>query len=156
MTPRKLVLCECGRPIPGARSGRSGPSVIDPLPSAQLAAAIDRRASRSDLPAVCELAGVHERQVTRWRRQEQPDIPAAVADQVLVGLDLLWWDVWNENTVRKPAIVVRTYSRKQKVSHGQRKPFRQCTRTIPYGDLGPDVATLDEIGRVFTGEALAA
>ena len=131
-------------------------STQETLPSAPLVAVIDRAAARTDIPTVCDLLGLHERQASRWRRGEQPAIPFDVADQVMTTMDVLWWEVWNEDTVRKPVLVVRLYQRKTKLSHGRHVSFRVCTRTIPYGDQGPDRATLAEIDRMMSGEAVAA
>jgi hypothetical protein len=76
------------------------------LPSAPLAAAIDRlvdRAQRAvDEPngiarklAYQELA-VNPRMVYAWRAQTYPTVTLAVADRILSHSPYLWFDVWRE------------------------------------------------------------
>jgi hypothetical protein len=121
------------------------------LPGHALALAIDRLAEGSELPLVCELAGIQQRLVFAWRSYER-DVSRADADAVMTALDLLWWEVWTEEAVRVPAIVVRTYVRQRKKGVLRRVRLR----AVPYGDLGPDEAKLAEIGVLMTGEALVA
>lgn len=67
------------------------------IPSAPLVAAIDREVERSDRPVgvVCESIGVNERRVTAWRSGEYKLVALDLVDRVLIGLDLLWWEVYS-------------------------------------------------------------
>jgi hypothetical protein len=96
-----------------------------------------------------ERIGVSERAVTAWRTGERHASWDA-ADKVLVALDLQWWDVWNEDTVRTPAVVVR-----ERIPHRKKGcVYWETRRLIPYGDLGPDEAELRRIAHDFAGEPL--
>lgn len=66
------------------------------LPAAALAAAIDHRIAREsgDTERVCFYCGIDDRQLRSWRSGEWTDVQLNVADRVLIGLGLLWWDVW--------------------------------------------------------------
>lgn len=126
------------------------------VPGQPLAAALDRLALESDLEAVCELAGVSCRQVTRWRRGEQ-GVSTNDADLVLTGVHLLWWDVWNEDSVRTPLFEVCVYTWQIKtMRNGTSAARRVRVRVAPYGDAGPDAARLAEIAALMSGEAVAA
>jgi len=94
-----------------------------------------------------------------WRSGTRPKVSLSQADQVLTRLDMLWWDVWNETTVRTPIIRVLLYSQRTK-----RHPNGHTNRVIErglrdYGDRGPDLHTLNTIRNIWEGdaeEALAA
>ena len=78
-----------------------------------------------------------------------------MADQVLTGLDLFWWEVWTEATVREPLFVVTTYSHAiKKDKYGRLRMRRVKSRTIPYGDLGTDYWRLREIELLVTAEGV--
>lgn len=126
------------------------------LPGRPLAHAIDHMAEGSDLRTVCELAGIEERTVSAWRRGER-DLEMAAADTVLTRLDLLWWEVWSMESVRAPIFEVNVFAwQVKKRRNGSRLPMRLRLRTVPYGDIGPDVQKLREIEALMTGEVVAA
>jgi hypothetical protein len=77
-----------------------------PLPAKPLAAAMDAIAERlhrengDDAPGiqiVCEKTGVQPRLLLRWRIGEIAKVQFEVADRALTALDLLWWEVWDED-----------------------------------------------------------
>ena len=125
------------------------------LPAAPLAEAVLKLAARSDLKTVCERAGIPERVITRWDLGEcNGNVELGLADQVMTRLDLFWWEVWTEDTVREPLFVVTTYHaywKRDKVGD-EYKLRRIKDRTIPYGDLGTDFWRLREIRRLLSGE----
>lgn len=66
------------------------------IPCAPLLGALDREAARSGRPVgmVCESIGVDERRVTAWRSGEYKLVALDLVDRALIGLDLLWWEVY--------------------------------------------------------------
>lgn len=129
------------------------------LPSAQLAAAIDRLAARSTIEAVCERAGIPARVASRWRLGESGgQVDLDLADLVMTNLGLFWWDLWTEDTVREPLFVVTTYTNcRKKEPGGVYRRRRLKDRTIPYGDLGTDYYRLRQIETLMSGsQAVAA
>jgi hypothetical protein len=131
------------------------------LPSAPLAAAVMHLAEREGRKAVCERAGIPERVLARWVLGEQGgNVDIVMADQVMTRLDLFWWEVWTEESVREPLFVVTTYRIEAKRDKaGEYKRRRIKYRTVPYGDLGTDFWRLREIGSLMTGgldEGMAA
>lgn len=142
------------------------------LPGAPLAAAIDRLA-RSEASVrnpfatwdkaesggyfviVCERAGVSERRVTGWRTGES-NAWISTVDEVLTRLGLFWWEVWTEETVRRPFFVVHTYAWKWKKQRNKLNFYRVRVRSVPYGDAGPDLDELSRIESLMVGEAVAA
>ena len=125
------------------------------LPGRPLALAIDRLAEDADLGVICELAGIIDRLVTAWRRGER-NVEMELADKALTRLDLLWWEVWSEETVRVPLFEVNVYAWQMKMARGKRHRTRVRLRCVPYGDQGPDEQKLREIQGLMTGEAVAA
>lgn len=123
------------------------------LPARPLADALMRIAARSDLASVCERADIPERILMRWRRGEGSGVVEFDhADRVLTRLGLLWWDVWNEDTVRESLFEVATYRmvrKREKCSHYRMRRIKE--RTIPYGDLGTNYYRLREITALMTG-----
>lgn len=129
------------------------------VPSRPLAKAVWKLAARSDLKTVCKRAGIPERVVTRWMLGEcNGQVEIGDADMVLTRLDLFWWEVWTEDTVREPLFVVTTYHGywKRDNGGGEYKLRRIKDRTIPYGDLGTDFWRLREVTSLMSGEAVAA
>lgn len=137
------------------------------LPSAPLVAMIDRIATAETIgydadvvvDVIRDRAGIHSRVLSGWRTGERPDVPFEQADAVLIALDVLWWEVFDEDTVRKPLITATRYVwRTKKLKDGTtgRYPLRNGTRR--YGDDGPDLEALAQIQRAFEGdpEAVAA
>lgn len=62
---------------------------------------------------ICIRAQTKERVATRWRSGEVSTIKLDRADELLISLGWLWWEVWNERTVRIP--VVRVHLRSQRI-----------------------------------------
>ena len=121
------------------------------LPSAPLAGAVDHLAKKEGMKVVCARAGVAVRMITAWRAGERDRIAPDMADQVLTGLDLFWWEVWTTETVREPLFVVTTYNHAvKKDKRGRPCRRRVKVRTIPYGDLGTDFYRLREIELLMT------
>ena len=75
------------------------------VPAGPLAVAMDRRIKRCDFEdcagvlsaqeAVCQACGVDPRRLSAWRTGESERTTLDLADRVLIGLDLLWFDVWD-------------------------------------------------------------
>lgn len=145
------------------RAKRTVPDRAVTMPALQLALAIDGAAAREAGPvdennhggrlaAVCLRCELNERTVWAWRTGERPRVELAVADRVLVALELLWWDIWNEETVRKPLVAVtlrRPHRKRDRRGHdvviwdrGERG----------YGDAGPDHTTLDAVRDAWEGD----
>lgn len=142
-----------GREVRAIRSAHDAKSW---LPGRPLVAAIDRRALSSDLAAVCELTGKTERQIYRWRTGET-NVSLVDADDVLTALDLLWWEVWSEATVRIPFFTASVYVNRMKMTKAGDRPIRRVLyRSTPYGDAGPDLGKLQMISALMAGEAVAA
>lgn len=131
------------------------PKLKNSLPGQPLAAMFDRLAEKSSLDLVCQRAGTHVRQVNRWRHGDQP-ASLEDADRALTGLNALWFDVYNEETVREPLFVVHVFAHQMKKVGRVRRAYRVRVRSIPYGDIGTDFAALNQIERLFAGERAAA
>lgn len=123
------------------------------LPSAPLAEAVMRLSEREGRKLVCARAGIPERVLARWVLGEMGgNVELGLADQVLTRLELFWWEVWTEDTVREPLFVVTTYrNESKKESTGEYRRRRIKYRTLPYGDLGTDFWRLREIRRLMSG-----
>jgi hypothetical protein len=140
---------------------KPGPSVWT-VPARPLADALERivaRESRSPhinqdhaRHALCMRIGYTERHLWAWTHGERPGVNLETVDKVLTYSDLLWWEVWNEDTVRVPVLVVTVHGPQRKLQRGRRRVYRVKTRTIPYGDRGPDRAKLREIEALMTGK----
>ncbi len=142
------------------------------LPSAPLAAFIDALAARehadlgrgmdTDVQAlavarICERAGISDRLLRAWRLGERPTVPLERADAVLVGLDVLWWEVWTEETVRRPLIVTVRYRRvRRTLRDGTPASYREVSERRTYGDGGPDMDALEAVRRAWEGDTEAA
>lgn len=130
------------------------------VPSLALGLAVDALIARKarwfdpyyTYQALCERAKIQERVLYGWPRGERPEIGLDMADRVLMHAGLFWWEVWTEETVRVPLLVVTTYAPQTKhIRGGGRKRFRVKVRTIGYGDAGPDHARLAEIHSLMVG-----
>lgn len=115
---------------------------------------------------VCEEAGLQERTVYGWRVGERQKVSLTTADKVLTRLDLLWWEVWNEETTRLP-LRAHTYgfNRKGKRVRLSTKaynldigPDREELRdVVPRGlDIGPDLEAIEHVRRLFEGAPVKA
>lgn len=145
-----------GRQIRQVRPRGAPPQAIKAwLPGRPLAQVIDGLAEDVGLCTVCEVAGIEERSVTAWRRGER-SVSMEVADTVLTRLDLLWWEVWSEGSVRVPLFEVNVFAWQMKSLRGRRVRTRVRLRCVPYGDLGPDEQKLREVEGLMTGEVAAA
>jgi len=124
------------------------------LPARPLADAVWKLAARANLKTVCKRAGIPERVVTRWMLGEcNGRVEIGDADRVMTRLDLFWWEVWTEDTVREPLFVVTTYHsylKRDRVG-GEYRRRRIKGRTIPYGDLGTDFWRLREVAALMSG-----
>ena len=75
------------------------------VPAGPLAVAMDRRIMRARFAgeasdstaqmAVCAACEVDPRRLSAWRTGESTRTTLDLADRVLIGLDLLWFDVWD-------------------------------------------------------------
>lgn len=121
---------------------------------------------------VCERAGIMERTAFGWRCGERDNTELRNAADVMSRVDLLWWDVWNTDTVRRHAFRATVYKNAKPdptVSLGplNAETFVQWNehpkRMSPVGfkrvklestryvDLGPDKVELRKIARKFEG-----
>lgn len=126
------------------------------LPARPLALVFAELAETSDLGTICMAASVLERAVSRWRTGAVETIAFTEADEILTALDLLWWEVWREDTVRRPLFVVHVYAHQLKTKKGVAKRYRVKQHRLHYGDAGPDSVALAEIAARMSGEAMAA
>jgi len=78
-------------PLPADTFGR--------LPALPIVRALESYARREavDEASVCEFVGIDPRNLFAWRMGERQLVQFDVADRVLTGLGLSWWDVWDEN-----------------------------------------------------------
>lgn len=154
---------------PKSKTHRSDPR----LPSRPLADAITRliERERRDNPVMSDMGsgggGVNSNQMivierlfreyeagvrayTGWRAGERMTVSVAEADYVLMCAGWEWWDVWNEESVRRWRL------RAQRVTHRPRtaskKAYRHVHETQFVGDLGPDLVELGRIADVFAGK----
>lgn len=129
----------------------------------QLARVIDAEAARDAvddeaggagrLGIVTARCGISDRYVYAWRSGTRPRVGIGVADRVLTGLDLLWWDVWNEDTVRVPLVLAHLYRPHTKRSKRTGEPLTYWDRgERGYGDAGPDLAALAAIETAWEGD----
>lgn len=108
------------------------------------------------LSVTCARLGVDVRGLNRWRADPLVRADFDVADVVLTRGEMCWWDVFNEHTVRTPALVVRRYEWLEKASRGKMYAYRGRVGSRMYGDLGPDLESLATIEQSFTGEQAVA
>jgi hypothetical protein len=132
-------------------------------PAIQLANAIDAALARSPQHTRQEWTlqrwvGITDRTLREWRAGDRHTAKFNVADRVLCGLNLNWWEVWNEQTIRIPALTVRTYKPPFKVVQepGEEWPrfLDGGLRAYSYGDLGPDHELMGKVAFAFTGEGM--
>lgn len=114
----------------------------------------------------CKRLGTTEKTVRSWVNGERDSVQFDKADVVLSRADWFYWDVWNEDTVRVPALRVVSYTPKGPPASRERVVecdcgcpavtfhYRNPTRTacVELGDLGPDLDTLRLVERAFTGD----
>jgi hypothetical protein len=124
------------------------------VPSWPLVRALERAANEEEsATAVCRRIGISERLYRDWRNRAGSGVcDFNSADKVLQALDLLWWEVYTEDTLRRYAITVGVYSRKAvgTIKRRRRAWFRM--RATVAVDLGPDLETLAMVRYAFTGE----
>lgn len=139
------------------------------LPAVPLAAAMQRLIDREDRAAslndpvqrgprgeckevVCLRLGIPTRTLTAWQLGERLLADFDVIDKVLTRAEWLWWEVYDEESVRRPALRVRV--RDQKKDAPGKSLRWQTVRHLRYGDLGPDREVLALIEQTFTGEGV--
>lgn len=153
------------RPRPRRRRRARHPEPVLLLPSRPLALYIRHVAERerirtpwhddlqidSVISSVCRRAGIDSRRYRAWTGGEQPLIPLTTVDAVIVGLDALWWDAYNETTVRGALLEIRVYAPQSKRAAGRTKVWRgkRLIRIVRIGDTGPDLQQLERIRRVW-------
>jgi hypothetical protein len=137
------------------------------VPGRPLAAAVDKCARRgrdvfgrptSRMENICKEIGFDDDRYIRFWRTGGRDTSLKLADKTLIVLGLLWFDVWNEDTVRRPLIEVRCYQFRDKLSPRKERRYviRELTRRDWYGDAGTDWAELARVEALMTGEPLQA
>lgn len=113
----------------------------------------DPRAVDAALGTVCARADLNDRVLYRWRVGEDPTVALERAEVVIEALDAFWWEVWTAETVRRPLFVAASYRwRDKRLPSGKMGRYRERTRTVVYGDQGPDLFELERIRRAFEGE----
>lgn len=121
---------------------------------------------------VCQRAGIFERTAFGWRSGEREKTSLSVATDVMARLDLLWWDVWNLDTVRKHKFKAVVYKNVKPdpgrdlgpwdadtICRWMEDPkamapagFKRVTlKSKSYIDLGPDRQELRTIAKTFEG-----
>lgn len=104
----------------------------------------------SSMDVMAERAGVDVRQIHRWRVGAVTTVAPDAVDRVLVRLDLCWFDVWNADTVRRPALTVSVFNfRTSRLRDGRAVRRRVLTATRYHGDLGPDYEAIGRVRRLF-------
>lgn len=156
------------------RNGRvkhsSQPAREARLPIAPLAAAITRAIQRErgrnvfgyDAGAlddsqqrILKLVDVNGRLYYAWQRGEREQSDFNTIDRVLVRLELQWWDVYDETTLRLPVLTVRTWRRRERRFRGRPLPLLvwEQIASCRYGDAGPDHEQLRVVREAFEGQA---
>jgi hypothetical protein len=108
---------------------------------------------KNPMISICQTAGVADRTYRDWRDGSRPTAQFDTADLILTRLGLCWWEVFNEDTCRRPVIVATRYARRNSSGKGRRpRVRREIVGTTRYGDLGPDMETLATVEFAFTGE----
>ncbi|PTL55782.1 hypothetical protein [Paraconexibacter algicola] len=135
----------------------AGRDMRDMLPAYALAVAFDawvaaqQHDSRDVAFSIEETArelGTSARSVTGWRNGERDLVQFDLADRLLLAIDRLWWEVWTEDTVRRPLIVAEVWTKRRKNA----SRYWQRTARRRYGDGGPDHAALADVRRVWEGD----
>lgn len=173
---------------------RARAKVAEPkIPARPLGEALDRLGERwrlcvvdpdnpgtlHGLALVCQQAGIWDRRAYGWRTGERRRVRVFDADDVITRLDLLWFDVYNEDTVRNWMFEAVSYQPTKKghrdgqallagpvkawCGRGPKRrsgtrgdgPARTRRSSKLYVDLGTDVQTLAEIERLFDGDPVA-
>lgn len=93
---------------------------------------------------VCERLGIGPRLFYRWREGGTLTVSFYKALNLLARMNGNWWDVWNRDTVRKPALEVRVYKQRTWSARPGRMRW-ELHSARAYGDLGPDDAPETEI-----------
>ena len=148
------------------------------LPARPLAIAIQAMIDREDrylnvfaacprdkgesLGPVCERLGIEQRTYTGWRCGERVGVEFDQVDMVLTCAGWLWWEVFTEETCRRPILTVAI---RKKRSNGQKRWTMATIRRVWYGDWGTvprldgegfedgvDREALARVEHAFTGE----
>lgn len=130
-----------------ARSKRAGM-----LPARPLGLAIRRLSTRTGHSEIelADIIGIDPRQIYRWGIGECPMVTLEIADLVMTRLGLLWWDIWNEDTVRCPHITVLLRKVQRKKHTGKGRHYDAVIRSERYyGDAGTDWLTLRRVERLM-------
>lgn len=137
------------------------------IPSRPLVVMLDRladRARRHDLVLdvtesighrVREQLGLSDRVEYALRAGARWTVDLALADQLVTRADLLWFDVFDEDTLRLGLEVRRYVMREKRLPSGARRMYRERVGTVLVGDWGPDLRALRLVEALFTGEGLA-
>lgn len=133
------------------------PNKFPSLPALPLAKAIQKQGQRRHLHELFSSAGVSDRRYREWITGNSYRVEFGTADKILLSLGLHWWDVWNEDTVKRGAFKVQMY---RYAWHGRlgrksRRRLRYCRwhDFRWYGPTsGPDFETLRVVAYAFTGE----
>jgi hypothetical protein len=161
-TTRRCARCHTVRPLTnyaaGAQFGYDRVCDIcrnDYVPTKPLAEAIlhwIQRIGYSEPVAFDEVLHLSPRLLFHWRTGSKATVDFARADQLLLAMDRLYFDVYNEDTVRKPVIRAVVYRSRNKTVHNKVYRIRERIAVCDYGDVGPDYAELERIRRVFEYE----
>jgi hypothetical protein len=94
-----------------------------------------------------------QRALYAWRNGERERVAFDTADLVLTAGGWFWWEVWNEDTVRRYRWRFELCRVRRKKNHSTGKVYVNLVRTRIWhsGDLGPDYAELARIEALFTG-----
>lgn len=167
-TIEQLRQCACGLPMdlghtPSHLARVANAQVtLDRIPSLPLAALIERVAAAEaprglfavprlmdgNVTATCDHAGTSERELRAWRVGERPTVSVLEADTVLTRLGRLWFDAYNDTTVRRPLLEIRIY--RQRI-RGNGRPARERVSIERIGDAGCDRAALAAVQAAFEG-----
>ena len=82
------------------------------LPAAPLCEAIHRAKRRrrgETAEGICKEIGLTSRHLRRWEEGWCPTVSLDTFDTICTRLHMLWFDVYNEDTVRKPVVTVQMY-----------------------------------------------
>jgi hypothetical protein len=104
---------------------------------------------------LANVIGVDERTLSFWRHLARDPRLAAVED-ILDRLDFLWFDVYNESTVRHVVRIVETRRSRVRRVGGEVRHYYEVVSRTRVGDLGPNLTELARLERAFSGPDLAA
>ena len=156
-SPVELPDDEAFPKVPVLQLGNAVHAAIDMESREQTGEPSDREDGPNGVPgngfgpsaAVCFRLGICERTPRRWTRGEINEVKFDTIDGVIGRSDWLWWEIWNADTVRLPALVVTRWRMRDR----KKGTYRERYETVRIGDMGTDWKILERVEAAFTNDA---